>query len=103
MINDNIMQAVPVKSTLNDNIELKLYYDKKKKEYGYLGLYNNKCICAIGKVIKVVTVEKKLDKWTFDVSVTDDEKARIFEAMVRVLKTINTIKTLIHIILIKIL
>ena len=83
MINDNIMQAVPVKSTLNDNIELKLYYDKKKKEYGYLGLYNNKCICAIGKVIKVVTVEKKLDKWTFDVSVTDDEKARIFEAMVR--------------------
>lgn len=83
MINDNIMLAVPVNDTFEDNLELKLYYDAKKKEYGYLGLYSDWFIRAVGKVIKVVTVEYKFGNWTFDTNVTDDEKARIFEAMKR--------------------
>ena len=83
VINDNIMLAVPVKDTLNDNLELKLYYDAKKKEYGYLGLYDDWYIRAVGKVIKVVTVEYKFNDWYFDSNVTTDEKSRIFEAMNR--------------------
>ena len=83
MINDNIMLAVAVKATLKDNLELKLYYDVKKKEYGYLGLYDDWYIRAVGKVVKVVTVEYRFNDWHFDTNVTDDEKSRIFEAMKR--------------------
>ena len=83
MINDNIMLAVPVKETFEDNLELKLYYDTKKKEYGYLGLYDNWYIRAVGKVIKVVTVEYKFNDWHYDTNVTDDEKKRIHLAMAR--------------------
>ena len=83
MINDNIMLAVAVNATLEDNLELKLYYDAKKKEYGYLGLYSDWFIRAVGKVIKVVTVEYRFNDWHFDTNVTDDEKSRIFEAMKR--------------------
>lgn len=83
MIGDNIMLAVGAEDTFEDNLDLSLYYDPKFKDYGYLGLYTDKCIRAIGKVLKIVTVEKKSGEWHFDISVTQDEKDRIFEAMKR--------------------
>lgn len=83
MIGDNIMLAVGAKDTFEDNLDLSLYYDSKFKDYGYLGLYIDKCVRAIGKVQKIVIVEKKFGEWHFNISVTQDEKDRIFEAMKR--------------------
>ena len=83
MIGDNIMLAVGAKDTFEDNLDLRLYYDRKFKDYGYLGLYTDKCIRAIGKIQKIVIVEKKFREWQFNISVTQDEQNRIFEAMKR--------------------
>ena len=57
MIGDNIMLAVAAGDSFKENMELNLYSDENKKEYGYLGLYKDKAIRAVGKVTKVVTVE----------------------------------------------
>lgn len=51
------MRAVTVGTTMEDNRELGLYYDKESvnsSEHGYVGLYNKKRIFAIGKLLKTV-------------------------------------------------
>ena len=76
MSNEDIMLGVPVGDTCDENIEFNLYEDAKKGAYGYLGLYKNKRICAVGKVIKVVKVMKINGELEFTPSVTEDERER---------------------------
>lgn len=76
MINDNIMLAVPVSETCDENLEFNLYEDNKKKVYGYLGLYRDKKICAVGKVVKVLTIKNVGGELRFDSELTPDEERR---------------------------
>ena len=51
------MRAIVAGTTFDDNIELSLYYDKATRGYsqhGYIGLYADKRIKAIGKLSKIV-------------------------------------------------
>ena len=73
MINDKIMLAVPVSGTCEANREFNLYEDGKKKVYGYLGLYKDKKICAVGKVVKVFTVKTVNGEPQFEPGLKDDE------------------------------
>ena len=55
---ENYMRVIAAGTTLKDNIDLGLYYDQASRGYsnhGYIGLYNEKTVKAIGKLIKVVT------------------------------------------------
>ena len=55
--NSKCMIAVLTGSSYTDDIELNLYYDKVKNgcsNYGYLGLYKDKSIVAIGKIENIV-------------------------------------------------
>ncbi len=76
MIGDNIMLAVPVADSFEYNIEFDLYAGEKN-EYGYIGLYANKSIRAVGKITKVVTVEEVNGELKIYGDVTDDEKNRL--------------------------
>ena len=77
MIGDNIMLAVAAGNSFEENMELNLYSDENKKEYGYLGLYKDKAIRAVGKVTKVVTVENINGVLQVNGEVTEDEMQRI--------------------------
>lgn len=51
------MRAIVAGTTFDDNMELSLYYDKATRGYsqhGYIGLYADKRIKAIGKLSKIV-------------------------------------------------
>ena len=81
-----------VGTTREINMRLNLYYDGynvgKMKGYDYLGLYNQKSVFAIGKILLRVEAVKKIDG-TIDYScdqkeeklLTQDVKNRIAEAM----------------------
>lgn len=61
-----IMKAVPVGDTLELNKKYNIYYNPKYSytSFQYLGLYNNKAIREIGKIIKIVDrdfIEEKLE------------------------------------------
>ena len=73
MIGDKIMLAVPVGNTYEKNLEFNLYEDGKKKVYGWLGLYKDKKIRAVGKVVKVVTVKTVNSELQFEPGLKDDE------------------------------
>lgn len=75
----NIMLGVPVGDTCEKNMEFNLYTDAKKNVYGYLGLYKDKKICAVGKVIKVVKVETVNGELKYNPEPTYDEKRRYEE------------------------
>jgi hypothetical protein len=54
------MRAVVAGTTFRDNIALNLFYDKervKSSEHGYIGLYKDKSIRAIGKLKKTIIAE----------------------------------------------
>jgi hypothetical protein len=54
------MRAVVAGTTFQDNIDLNLFYDKervKSSEHGYIGLYKDKSIRAIGKLKKTIIAE----------------------------------------------
>ena len=57
LLNDSskYMRAIAASTTLKDNIELNLYYcgiGRNVSEHGYIGLYSNKSVRAIGKIYK---------------------------------------------------
>lgn len=79
MINDNIMLGVPVGGSFAENLKFDLYDDGKKRVYGYLGLYKDKEIFAVGKVLKVVIFEIVNGELKCDFELTDDEKRRFLE------------------------
>ena len=76
MTNDKIMLGVPVGDTFRENMEFNLYEDAKKADYAYLGLYKDKAIRAVGKVLKIVKVKSDNGELTFDTELTADEKER---------------------------
>lgn len=84
------MRAVTVGTTMEDNRELGLYYDRESvnsSEHGYVGLYNKKRIFAIGKLLKTVVAYEENGELKFrpkgGATQTDDEKERIREAIRR--------------------
>lgn len=57
---DRLMRAVTAGETYDDNIELNLYYDPADRgytEHRYIGLYKNKAIRAVGKIVAIVEAD----------------------------------------------
>lgn len=78
------MRAITAGKTFQDNMDLNLYYDDascKFSEHGYIGLYKEKSIRAIGKLRKTVLAEEIDGKMVFEREsggeVTEKEKAKI--------------------------
>ena len=73
-------------TTLQINKKLNLYYDNvdiKFSEHDYLGLYNQKSVRAIGKVLAIVINKYENEEWIYTVEkgvLTEDIKNRIIEA-----------------------
>ena len=85
---DKWMRAIVAGTTLQDNLELNLYYDDANRgysEHGYIGLYNQKYIKAIGKLKKIVQasyINNKFNcKTIIGEEVTQNEIERIKKAM----------------------
>jgi hypothetical protein len=56
-----MMRAVTVGRTYEDNLKYKLYYDPAVRgysEHGFLALYKNKGIKAIGKIINIIEADE---------------------------------------------
>ncbi len=96
------MRAVTASKTFRDNLDLNLYYDgvdQHFSDHGYIGLYMNKSIRAIGKLQKtIIAVEENGEmKYASENGddITPDEKNRIIEAIHRAekygydMKTVN--------------
>ena len=84
------MRALTAGKTFKDNMELNLYYDEAAHNYsahGYIGLYKEKSIRAIGKLTKTVLAEEINGEMQFESesggTVTDAEKSAILEAVRR--------------------
>lgn len=84
------MRALTAGKTFKDNMELNLYYDEAAHNYsahGYIGLYKEKSIRAIGKLTKTVLAEEINGEMQFESesggTVTENEKTAILEAVRR--------------------
>lgn len=84
------MRAIVVGTTLQDNLDLKLYYDKSERgysEHGYIGLYKDKAVKAVGKLEKTILAVQRNGEIVFvpenGASISQDEKNRIQEAIRR--------------------
>jgi hypothetical protein len=58
---EHMMRAVTVGKTFDDNIKYKLYYDPAARgysEHGYLGLYKDKAIRAVGRIVNIVEADE---------------------------------------------
>ena len=69
------MRVVPCGSTIDLNIKYDLYYmpaDRGYRSHKYLGIYNDKCIRAIGEVDKISVIE--CDKNTGEVKITEGDE-----------------------------
>lgn len=82
------MRAIVTGTSLEQNLDLNLYYDMASRgytEHGYIGLYKEKSIRAIGKLIKIIVAEMKDGqlhcKAESGDSVTEEEKDRIRRAI----------------------
>lgn len=82
------MRAVTVGETYEDNMKYGFYYDPSENGYsdhGYIGLYTNKAIRAIGKLKKTVLASYIDERWIIQAekgaSVTEDEIERIKDAI----------------------
>ena len=84
------MRAVVAGTTFQDNIELNLFYDQESRkfsEHGYIGLYKDKSIRAIGKLKKTVIAIEENGRIKYRTEtgepVTVEEIGRIEEAIHR--------------------
>lgn len=82
------LRALTAGTTLDDNLELNLYYDDGNRgysEHGYIGLYSQKSIRAIGKLKKIIQASNINDEFYVETimgdKATDDEIERIRNAM----------------------
>ena len=97
------MRAIVAGTTFQDNMDLNLFYDRESRKYsdhGYIGLYKNKSIRAIGKLQKTI-LAMEVDgqmKYTSEngESVTQDEIKRINEAIQRAKEYGYNLKTICH-------
>lgn len=87
---DKWMRVMTAGTTFRDNMELNLYYDGADRgfsNHAYIGLYTQKSVRGIGKIYKVVVGSVADGKLITNVEdgepITDEEKARIMEAIHR--------------------
>ncbi|MGE5472850.1 MAG: hypothetical protein ACM3UU_01375 [Ignavibacteriales bacterium] len=84
---DNWMRAVACGATIEDNFKYSLYYDPADRgysEHGYIGIYNNKSVRGIGKIINIVTADLVNDRLKIldsESEVTDQQTKNIINAM----------------------
>lgn len=97
------MRAIVARTTFNDNMELNLYYDReivRFSEHGYIGLYMDKSVRAIGKLVKTVLAKEENGKIVFtsenNGEPTEEEKERIKEAISRSEKYSYDLKSIPH-------
>lgn len=84
------MRAIVAGTTFQDNMDLNLFYDQESRkfsEHGYVGLYKDKSIRAIGKLKKtIIAVEadgEMIYRSELGEAPTQDEIERINEAICR--------------------
>ena len=84
------MRAIVAGTTFRDNMDLNLFYDQESRkfsEHGYIGLYKDKSIRAIGKLKKTIIAVEDEGKMTYRAesgeAPTPDEIYRINEAIHR--------------------
>ena len=84
------MRAIVAGTTFQDNMDLDLFYDQESRnfsEHGYIGLYKDKSIRAIGKLKKTVIAVENNGSMTYraesGAEPTTDEIERINEAIRR--------------------
>lgn len=84
------MRAIVAGTTFQDNLDLNLYYDQAERKYsdhGYVGLYKDKSIRAIGKLQKTILAVEVNGEMTYHSEnsepVKQDEVDRINEAIHR--------------------
>lgn len=84
------MKVFAAGTTFNDNMELNLFYNEesvKFSEHGYVGLYNDKSIRAIGKLEKTIIAVEENHEMKYRTEsgdpVTSDDIKRIEEAIRR--------------------
>lgn len=84
---DADLLVVGCSQSMPDNVALRLYYDPKKshRPAKYIGFYQDKAVRAIGLLERVVRaeLEGQTIKITEGADATQDQKARIHEAMRR--------------------
>ena len=86
----NGMRAIVAGTTFRDNMDLDLFYDQESRkfsEHGYIGLYKDKSIRAIGKLKKTIIAVENNGNMTYraesGAEPTADEIERINEAIRR--------------------
>lgn len=83
----NLMMAVPVGTTFDENFELCLYYAPVHRGYQkhqFIGLYTRKSVRAIGEIDKIVAVDLRGSDLTFHTTshgITSQQQADIRKAM----------------------
>lgn len=87
---ERLMRAIVSGTTICDNMELNLFYDKASRKFSphaYIGLYDRKSIRGVGKIIKKVSVIEVGGELKYTMiegePVTSEEKERINEAIKR--------------------
>ena len=79
LVADEIMLAVPVSETYEVNTELNIYFSSSKDIHEYIGLYENKSIRAVGKIVKVIEFENVNGKILIKNAVTPEEESKVLE------------------------
>lgn len=97
------MRAIVAGTTFQDNMDLDLFYDqasRKYSEHGYVGLYKDKSIRAIGKLKKTILAVEVDGKMEYKSEngdlVTQDEISRIDEAICRAKDYGYNLRTVCH-------
>ena len=81
------MKVQLARTTFDFNVKENLYYnniDRPFSEHDYLGLYKEKSVRAVGKIVAIITAVVQDDEITFNVErgeITDSKKAQILKAI----------------------
>lgn len=97
------MRAIVAGTTFNDNMELNLFYDQESRkfsEHGYVGLYKDKSIRAIGKLKKTIIAVEENHEMKYRTesgeAATPDDIKRIEEAIRRATDYGYNLRTISH-------
>lgn len=83
-----IMRVKLAGTTLKFNMSQDVYYDKAERGFrahDYIGLYKNKCVCAIGKTCAQITAIEVDNQMRYEVEygeLTEERKQKIEDAIV---------------------
>lgn len=97
------MRAIVAGTTFQDNMELNLFYDRESRKYtehGYIGLYKDKSIRAVGKLKKTILAQEINGEMQFQIEngepAAQEELDRIMEAIHRAEDYGYDLKTVCH-------